>query len=127
MEKLSKNITNSLTEDKLKSSLSDVLQINLTQESISQIMTSDKIDDSEKQKIKEIMTSSGDNMSMMTGLTELSDNALEIILPKTTTDGVEISTADKKEFLSVISKMSDKKASKNQSIKIPESIRFCLD
>ena len=126
MEKLNKNITNSLTEDKLKSSLSDVLQINLTQKSISQIMTSDKIDDSEKQKIKEIMTSSGDTMSMMTGLTELSDNALEIILPKTTTDGVEISTTDKKEFLSVISKMSDKKASKTQSIKIPESIGSVL-
>ncbi len=117
LEKVTKNVQESLSEDKLKETIPLILNIDLNENKVLEVMTSSDVTSEEKQKFQGFLTSlnPANQEEVFANLKELPLNILKIIMPDSTYKGVDITTSDKKELLKL-----DKDNLKN--INIPDSI-----
>ena len=118
--------TTNLTEEKLQEIMPQILNIDISQESISKIMTSDSISQEDKLKFQEVVANLSaitDEQEIYNNIIELPDSILEIILPSSTINTTEISSQDKIEFLKSIANSQNDDYS---NLVLPESIKSIL-
>lgn len=120
-DKITKDVTSSLSEEKLASVMPDVLSMNISEGSIGKIMTSREISDDAKVKFQKILANmqSGNSSEAFSGLGDIDDKILEIILPESTYHDVRISTQDK---ISLVKSMKNIKSGDLKKISFPDSI-----
>ena len=124
-EELAANVSASINEEKLIEIMPNILKLDLSQNTINKIMTSNNISTEDKQNFQ-IILSTMQNENKAEGLQKLltlPDSILEIIMPTSKYKETEISTKDKKVFLEFISIMQNKEYKK---IELPESISNSL-
>ena len=121
LEKISKHTMKNLNEENLAKIMPDILKIDISESTITKIMTSSDIKTEDKNKFKDIVNN-GDKSKIIFSLANLSDNVLNIILPESEYEGIKINTNDKISLLKSISTMKDNKT----SIKLPDSINKIL-
>lgn len=120
LENLTSSITANLTEEKLKKIIPDVLDINLSQDTIMSIMMSGDISNEDKMTFQNVMNTMSTNQEEgLKLLLELPDSILNIILKDSEYEGNTITSADKIELLK-LSQNNEKTDTK--SISIPESL-----
>ena len=118
MEKLTKDVTKSVSEEEMGKKLPSILSLDINQENIMKVMTSSDISNEDKASFQEFLKNVKENQSKASSLIkDLPDSVLKIILPDSTYDGVNISSEDKITFL--------KKNSKKH-LDIPSSIQKVL-
>jgi ATP-binding cassette subfamily B protein len=120
LEKISNNVSSSLSKDNLKKIMPEILSMDISSDNISKIMASSDIKAEDKEEFMELMNKmqEGDNSSF-TDFASLSDDILKMILPTTTYKDVSISTEDKIDLLRDINNMSKD----NMNINLPDSIK----
>lgn len=118
--------TENFNEMKLKEIMPELLNINMNDETITQIMTDSNITFEDKQEFQNVMV----NISKMTDenqifneLLILPNNVLSIILPDSIYENINVTTEDKIEFLKVTQSIQNNNLS---DINIPESIQNIL-
>ena len=120
---LTEKITENLSEENLKEVLPKVLDINLSQDTINKIMTSDEVSEENKQMFQELLAKStdenADQKESIKKLAMLPRSILNIILPESTYEGVTITTDDKIAIVNMAAGVSE-----NQTI--PESFKSLL-
>ena len=122
LEKLTTTLTDYYKSDEFKVRINEILSLDLNEESVMKIMTSSSISDNDKQEFQNIMSNfNADNMSLLTGLNK---EILDIILPTTTYNGIEISTKEKIELLNTLGELNNTDVKGN--IIIPENISKVL-
>ena len=87
-----------------------ILQMNLSKDSITQIMSSQDISTEDKQKFQDVIKQSSESEKqdeLFKSIAQLPESILNIILPDSTYEGKEISSKDKIELLTLISQMQD--------------------
>ncbi len=127
LEILTQNIFGALNEEKIE----DILDIDVSEDTILEIMTSEDISESDKEKFREILENAQENdlgnTSNDFSFIEIPKNILNIILKDTYYNGMKISKEDKIEFLMAISNIKDEKSiSKKEVDEIPENIQKIL-
>lgn len=117
MEELTTNISNNLNEEKMKSIIPSILNINLNEEVIANIMMSGEISDNDKLLFQNFLTNSSEDM--MSKITNLPESILNIIIGNSEYNGILITKEDKFALLNL--DLTDK-----ENIKLPESIQKVL-
>lgn len=102
IKKLSKAATSNLSEEKLKTKIPQILNMDLSNKTIAQIMASD-ISDKDKASFQNALLKMKNNNDM-TALAKLPNNILEVILPTTTYQNIEVTTQDKINLLNMNNK-----------------------
>ncbi len=121
LEKLTKETTKSLNKDNLSKMMPEVLDMKLDNEAFTTIMMSKEISIEDKNLFTDVMgnvSNTTDQSEMVTFLTKLPDSILNVILPNSTYNGVDISTNDKKELLKLSTTMTEN----SKNITFPDSI-----
>ena len=97
MKKITTSITNSLSEEELQTKMSKILDMNLSSNSVKEIMASSTITNDEKKQFQEFLESmnTSDQKSLINNLTTLSPNILKIILKDSEYENQKITTDDK--------------------------------
>lgn len=132
LETLTAKITEGLNEERLSKIVPDILNINMSQETITHIMTSETILPEDKQTLQSFLISSQnqDQTQMMIALADLPDSILAEILPETTYKEVTIPTDDKiillKTITKLISNSEDQQTITTPKIDFPNSISKVL-
>lgn len=129
MQELSSKITENFNQDKMVDIMPKILQMNLSKDSMAQIMSSQSISIEDKQKFQDIMKQANESENqdeLFKNIAQLPESILNIILPDSTYEGKEISSKDKIELLTLISQMQDSEKEKNTNITIPESMKDIL-
>lgn len=132
LETLTAKITEGLNEERLSKVVPDILNINMSQETITHIMTSEIILPEDKQTLQSFLISSQnqDQTQMMIALADLPDSILAEILPETTYKEVTIPTDDKiillKTITKLISNSEDQQTITTPKIDFPNSISKVL-
>ena len=127
MQELSSKITEKFSQEKMADVMPKILQMNLSKDSITQIMSSQDISTEDKQKFQDVIKQSSKSEKqdeLFKSIAQLPESILNIILPDSTYEGKEISSKDKIELLTLISQMQD--GEKNTNITIPESMKDIL-
>ena len=106
---ITKNVTNSLTEENLGKVMPYI--INIDENSVLKVMTSTDISDSDKEKFKNILS---DRENMQKNISNLSDDVLNVLLEDSKYNDITITKSDKKEFL--------KNINNKENISFPNSI-----
>ena len=106
---ITKNVTNSLTEETLGKVMPYI--INIDENSVLKVMTSTDISDSDKEKFKNILS---DRDNMQKNISNLSDDVLDVLLEDSKYNDITITKSDKKEFL--------KNINNKENISFPNSI-----
>ena len=106
---ITKNVTNSLTEENLGKVMPYI--INIDENSVLKVMTSTDISDSDKEKFKNILS---DRDNMQKNISNLSDDVLDVLLEDSKYNDITITKSDKKEFL--------KNINNKENISFPNSI-----
>ena len=112
-EDLVEMTTNSLNEEEMIKIIPQILQIDLSQETIGKVMSSQDISNETKQSFKNVLdkisTSTNQNQ-IFNYLIELPDEILNFILPETTYNDIVVSTNDKISFLEIINAMNSEQS-----------------
>ena len=96
MKELSKAVESSVSEEKMKDLMPKVLEINMSSETVSKVMSDSSISQDDKNKFREFMGNMQSNQSKaMEEMAKLPESVLKIILPESTYEGVKVSTDDK--------------------------------
>ena len=97
MEKLSTTVEESVSEDKLSKVIPEMLDINLSNESIVSVMSDSSISAEDKSTFREFTSKlqSMDESEISEEMAKLPESVLRVILPESTYEGVKISTDDK--------------------------------
>ena len=97
MEKLSTTVEESVAEDKLSKVIPEMLDINLSSESIVSVMSNPSIKAKDKSAFREFTSKlqSMDESEISEEMAKLPESVLKVILPESTYEGVKISTDDK--------------------------------
>lgn len=97
MKKITTSITNSLSEEELQTKMPKILDMNLSSNSVKEIMASSTITNDEKKQFQEFLESmnTSDQKSLINNLTTLSPNILKIILKDSEYENQKITTDDK--------------------------------
>lgn len=97
MKKITTSITNSLNEEELQTKIPKILDMNLSSNSVKEIMASSTITNDEKKQFQEFLESmnTSDQKSLINNLTTLSPNILKIILKDSEYENQKITTDDK--------------------------------
>ena len=98
LQKINEEITNSISEDKIKTNLPNILSLTINKDTTTNIMNSPDITEEEKQQYQDFISSLGSENgknNMMTSLSNLPDSILTIILPTTEYQEKTITTEDK--------------------------------
>ena len=97
MKKITTSITNSLNEEELQTKMPKILDMNLSSNSVKEIMASSTITNDEKKQFQEFLESmnTSDQKSLINNLTTLSPNILKIILKDSEYENQKITTDDK--------------------------------
>ena len=129
LETINENITNNISEEKIKTTLPDILEMNINNETIQTIITSPDITEEEKQQFQEFISSlktEDGQTNMITNLSNLKENILTIILPTTTYQDQTITTKDKIQLVNYLKVLSNNKENPTTTITIPNSIANIL-
>ncbi len=97
MKKITTSITNSLNEEELQTKIPKILDMNLSSNSIKEIMASSTITNEEKKQFQEFLGSmnTSDQKRLINNLTNLSPNILKIILKDSEYENQKVTTDDK--------------------------------
>lgn len=97
MKKITTSITNSLNEEELQAKIPKILDMNLSSNSVKEIMASSTITNDEKKQFQEFLESmnTSDQKSLINNLTNLSPNILKIILKDSEYENQKVTTDDK--------------------------------
>ena len=121
LEEITNKVTDNMSKENLETKITDILQINMSQENISNIMMSKDISTEDKDKFQEFLTNinNSNQNDMFSNLSQLPNSILEILLPESTYKETKISSEDKIEFLHTIGNINN---NENQEINFPDSI-----
>ena len=110
IEIISNNISKNLTDDKIKEIFKNILDVNLSENIVSNIMSSGEISQEDKKEfyafISSIKLSSNDASSLFQGISELPDSIKKELFTESEYDGVKFSFEDKMNALNMVSEMS---------------------
>lgn len=124
LETLSKEISSNISEDKLSTIVPQILDVNITQDTVQEIMISSDITDTDKQTLQNALTRLGSSgEESLSILSTLPDSILTVILPTSTYEDIQISSQDKIEFLK---RMNNMNKEDNEAFEIPESLQKIL-
>ena len=129
MKEITEKVTESVSEDKLKTTLPQILQMNLSEETAREILTSPSIKEESKIAFQNSMakiTTMTNQQDIMKELSNLPEDVLTCILKTSTYQGIEITSPEKVTFLKSVTQMMDKENKKSTSLEIPESIQKVL-
>lgn len=129
MKEITEKVTASVSEDKLKTTLPQILQMNLSEETSREILTSPSIKEESKIAFQNSMTKIGtmtNQQDIMKELSNLPEDVLTCILKTSTYQGIEITSPEKVTFLKSVTQMMDKENKTSTSLEIPESIQKVL-
>lgn len=118
--------TTNITEEKIQEIMPQILNIDVSQEALTNIMNSQTISQEDKIKFQEIFTSMStmsENKEIYSKIIELPESILNIILPNSTINNIDITLKDKIEFLNSI---LDSQNGDYSNLIIPESIQNIL-
>ena len=118
--------TTNITEEKIQEIMPQILNIDVSQEALTNIMNSQTISQEDKIKFQEIFTSMStmsENKEIYSKIIELPESILNIILPNSTINNIDITSKDKIEFLNSI---LDSQNGDYSNLIIPESIQNIL-
>ena len=118
--------TTNITEEKIQEIMPQILNIDVSQEALTNIMNSQTISQEDKIKFQEIFTSMStmsENKEIYSKIIELPESILNIILPSSTINNIDITSKDKIEFLNSILESQNGDYS---NLIIPESIQNIL-
>lgn len=129
MKEITTKVTASVSEDKLKTTLPQILQMNLSEETSREILTSPSIKDESKIAFQNSMakiSTMTNQQDIMKELSNLPEDVLTCILKTSTYQGIEITSPEKVTFLKSVTQMMDKENRTSTSLEIPESIQKVL-
>ena len=97
MKKLSTTVEKSVSEDKLSKVIPEMLDINLSSESMASVLSNPSIEAKDKSAFREFTSKlqSMDESEISEEMAKLPESVLKVILPESTYEGVKISTDDK--------------------------------
>lgn len=97
MKKLSMTVEKSVSEDKLSKVIPEMLDINLSSESMTSVLSNPSIKAKDKSAFREFTSKlqSMDESEISEEMAKLPESVLKVILPESTYEGVKISTDDK--------------------------------
>lgn len=97
MKKLSMTVEKSVSEDKLSKVIPEMLDINLSSESMASVLSNPSIKAKDKSAFREFTSKlqSMDESEISEEMAKLPESVLKVILPESTYEGVKISTDDK--------------------------------
>lgn len=129
MKEITEKVTASVSEDKLKTTLPQILQMNLSEETSREILTSPSIKEESKIAFQNSMAkiaTMANQQDIMKELSNLPEDVLTCILKTSTYQGIEITSPEKVTFLKSVTQMMDKENKTSTSLEIPESIQKVL-
>ena len=129
MKEITEKVTESVSEDKLKTTLPQILQMNLSEETAREILTSPSIKEESKIAFQNSMakiSTMTNQQDIMKELSNLPEDVLTCILKTSTYQGIEITSPEKVTFLKSVTQMMDKENKTSTSLEIPESIQKVL-
>ena len=129
MKEITTKVTESVSEDKLKTTLPQILQMNLSEETAREILTSPSIKEESKIAFQNSMakiSTMTNQQDIMKELSNLPEDVLTCILKTSTYQGIEITSPEKVTFLKSVTQMMDKENKTRTSLEIPESIQKVL-
>ena len=126
MEIVQKDIFTNLDKDKLPETMTSILDINFSEETIYKVNTSN-ISEEDKNTFMEVLTKiNNDRENSLLYLNELPDSVLSIILSNSTYNEVEVSTEDKISLIRVLSSIDINSKDISYIDKLPDSIKEIL-
>ena len=126
MKEITEKVTASVSEKNLQAILPQILQINLSEETAREILTSPSIKEESKIAFQNSMAKIGtmtNQQDVMKELSNLPEDVLTCILKTSTYQGIEITSPEKVTFLKSVTQMMDKENKTSTSLEIPESIQ----
>ena len=126
---LTEKITSNFNEENMQSKIEEILSMNLSEDTITQIMMSNDITENEKQEFQTLMSKMQNaeaSNNEITYISELPDSILQVILPETSYHDIEISTEDKIELLKSMSSLESGEVTEDAISSIPENIKKAL-
>ena len=129
MKEITTKVTESVSEDKLKTTLPQILQMNLSEETAREILTSPSIKEESKIAFQNSMakiSTMTNQQDIMKELSNLPEDVLTCILKTSTYQGIEIASPEKVTFLKSVTQMMDKENKTSTTLEIPESIQKVL-
>ena len=129
MKEITTKVTESVSEDKLKTTLPQILQMNLSEETSREILTSPSIKEESKIAFQNSMakiSTMTNQQDIMKELSNLPEDVLTCILKTSTYQGIEITSPEKVTFLKSVTQMMDKENKTSTTLEIPESIQKVL-
>ena len=129
MKEITTKVTESVSEDKLKTTLPQILQMNLSEETAREILTSPSIKEESKIAFQNSMTKIStmtNQQDIMKELSNLPEDVLTCILKTSTYQGIEITSPEKVTFLKSVTQMMDKENKTSTTLEVPESIQKVL-
>ncbi len=129
MKEITEKVTASVSEDKLKTTLPQILQMNLSEETSREILTSPSIKEESKIAFQNSMAkiaTMANQQDIMKELSNLPEDVLTCILKTSTYQEIEITSPEKVTFLKSVTQMMDKENKTSTSLEIPESIQKVL-
>ena len=128
LEKLTKSTTENLNEEKLSNVIPQILNMDINQNTILSITTNPNISIEDKQEFQTVMDSiskTDDQTKILSSLSTISSDILNIILPDSKYDDISITSSDKQKLLSEMSNTNFDER-KNINLNLPESIQKIL-
>ena len=126
MEIVQKDIFTNLDKDKLPEIMTNILDINFSEETIYKVNTL-SISEEDKNTFMEVLTKiNNDRENSLKYLNELPDSVLSIILSNSTYNEVEVSTEDKISLIRVLSSININSKDISYIDKLPNSIKEVL-
>lgn len=122
LEKITDNITTSLSEENMAKKMPEILDFNLDEKTIQEVMISNDISNKDKQSFQNFLLSSSKNPNALTSLNDLPKDILNVILKDSTYKKVKITTEDKISLIDTMSKVDEN----SKNINLPTSIQKVL-
>ncbi len=123
MEDLTKNITDNLSEEKLKNVIPNILDIQMDQNTILQIMANNEIPASDKQAFQNILDNMNNgNNDSMSSFRDIPQSILNVILKDSEYDGVVVTKDDKLKLIDTMGNINKE----NMNFDLPKSIQSIL-
>ena len=125
IEKLSTAITNNLSEEKMKELIPNILELNLSENTVMNIIADQSISLEDKQKFQTVMAgmeSITNEQEIFNSLLELPDSILSFIIKDSVYEGINVTANEKIEIL----KMASNTSNSITDINIPDSIQQIL-
>lgn len=121
LEKLSQNIFTNLSEENISKTLPNILSPDINDSSIKKVLSDSNISQEDKNKFQNFLNNmkSGDKSKIMLNLSSLPDNILNIILPTSNYNNIEITTEDKISLIKTVSTIND---ADKKNLNMPDNI-----